>query len=212
MKQLTRRKVLAMGAITPVAALVRSPAVAAVSDFAPETQASARARIQQQHLPNVRLVTHDGEEVQFYEDLVKDKVVTLNFFYAECDDVCPAVMSNLAEVQTILGDKMGRQVFMYSITLKPEEDTVNVLKYHRKVFGAGPGWTFLTGKTEDVEKLRKGIGFTNPEPALDRDKTQHIGNVRYGNEPLMLWAACAGMAPPSFIAGAVCRVIPASPT
>jgi protein SCO1/2 len=211
MKQLARRKVLAMAAIAPVAAFVRSPAVGAVSDFAPETQASARARIQQQHLPNVRLVTHDGEEVRFYEDLVKDKVVTLNFFYAECDDVCPAVMSNLAEVQTILGDKMGRQVFMYSITLKPEEDTVNVLKYHRKVFGAGPGWTFLTGKTEDVEMLRKGIGFTNPAPALDRDKTQHIGNVRYGNEPLMLWAACAGMAPASFIAGSVCRVIPTSP-
>jgi protein SCO1 len=211
MKQLARRKVLAMGAIAPVAAFLRSPAVAAVSDFAPETQASARARIQEQHLPNVRLVTHDGEEVRFYEDLVKDKVVMLNFFYAECDDVCPAVMSNLAEVQTILGDKMGRQVFMYSITLKPEEDTVNVIKYHRKVFEAGPGWTFLTGKTEDVEKLRKGIGFTNPAPALDRDKTQHIGNVRYGNEPLMLWAACAGMAPASFIAGSVCRVIPTSP-
>ena len=64
MKQLARRKVLAMGAIAPLAALVRSPAVAAVSDFAPETQASARARIQQQHLPNVRLVTHDGEEVR----------------------------------------------------------------------------------------------------------------------------------------------------
>jgi protein SCO1/2 len=81
MKLLARRKVLAMAAITPVAALVGSPAVAAAGDFAPETQASARKRIQEQHLPNVSLITHDGEEVRFYDDLVKDKVVSLNFFF-----------------------------------------------------------------------------------------------------------------------------------
>jgi protein SCO1/2 len=150
--------------------------------------------------------------VRFYDDLVKDKVVTLNFFFAECDEICPTVMGNLAEVQRILGEKVGRDVFMYSVTLRPEEDTVNVLKHRRKMFGAGPGWTFLTGKPDDIEKLRKGIGFTNPAPALDKDKTQHIGNVRYGNEPFMLWAACPGMAPPAFIAGSVSRVIPANPT
>jgi protein SCO1/2 len=201
-----------MAAITPVAALVGSPAVAAAGDFAPETQASARKRIQEQHLPNVSLITHDGEEVRFYDDLVKDKVVSLNFFFAECDEICPTVMGNLAEVQRILGEKVGREVFMYSVTLRPEEDTVDVLNYRRKMFGAKPGWTFLTGKTDEVEKLRKGIGFTNLVPALDRDKTQHIGNVRYGNEPFMLWAACPGMAPPTFIAGAISRVLPASPT
>jgi protein SCO1 len=212
MKQLTRRKVLAMAAITPVAALVRSPAVGAAGDFAPEAEGSARKRIQELHLPNVPLITHDGEEVRFYDDLVKDKVVTLNFFFAECDEICPTVMGNLAEVQRILGEKVGRNVFMYSVTLRPEEDTVNVLKHRRKMFGAGPGWTFLTGKPDDVEKLRKGIGFTNPAPALDKDKTQHIGNVRYGNEPFMLWAACPGMAPPAFIAGSISRVLPANPT
>jgi len=212
MKLLARRKVLAMGAIAPVAALVRSSAVAAAGDFVPETEGSARKRIQEQHLPNVPLVTHDGEEVRFYDDLVKDKVVSLNFFFAECDEVCPTVMGNLSEVQRILGEKVGRDVFMYSVTLRPEEDTVDVLNYRRKMFGAKPGWTFLTGKPDEVEKLRKGIGFTNLVPALDKDKTQHIGNVRYGNEPFMLWAACPGMAPPTFIAGAISRVLPANPT
>jgi protein SCO1/2 len=212
MELLARRKFLTMGAIAPAAALVGSPAVAAAGDFAPETEGSARKRIQEQHLPNVTLVTHDGEEVRFYDDLVKGKVVSLNFFYAQCDEICPTVMANLEEVQRILGEKVGRDVFMYSITLRPEEDTVDVIKYHRKTFGAKPGWTFLTGKPDEVEKLRKGIGFTNPEPALDKDKTQHIGNVRYGNEPYMLWAACPGMAPPTFIAGAISRVLPANPT
>jgi protein SCO1/2 len=212
MKLLARRKVLAMGAVAPVAALVRSPAFAAAGDFAPETQGSARKRIQEQHLPNVSLVTHDGQEVRFYDDLVKGKVVSLNFFFAECDEICPTVMGNLSEVQRILGEKVGRDVFMYSVTLRPEEDTVDVLNYRRKMFGAKPGWTFLTGKPDEVEKLRKGIGFTNLVPALDKDKTQHIGNVRYGNEPFMLWAACPGMAPPTFIAGAISRVLPATPT
>src|SRR5262249_3195909 len=73
----------------------------------------------------------------------------------------------------------------------------------REMCGAGPGWTFLTGKPADIESLRKAVGFTYPDPAIDKDKTQHIGNVRYGNEPLMLWAACPGMAHASFIAASI---------
>jgi len=66
-----------------------------------------------------------------------------------------------------------------------------------------PGWTFYTGKSEDIERLRKGLGFTYPEPAIDKDKTQHIGNVRYGNERLTVWAACPGMARPETIVESV---------
>jgi protein SCO1/2 len=113
------------------------------------------------------------------------------------------VTANLAKVQKLLGDCVGRTVFMYSFTLKPEDDTVKAIKHYREMFGAGPGWTFLTGKPADIESLRKALGFTYPDPAIDKDKTQHIGNVRYGNEPLMLWAACPGMAHASFIAESV---------
>jgi len=160
----------------------------------------ARRRIQEQHLPNVPLITHEGKRVFFYDDLVKDKVVSLNFFFAKCDEICPLVMANLAKVQKLLGDQIGRDLFMYSFTLKPEEDTVDVLRHHREMYGAGPGWTFLTAKLDDMEKLRSAIGFTYPDPAIDKDKTQHIGNIRYGNEPLMLWSACPGMAHAKWIA------------
>lgn len=160
----------------------------------------ARRRIQQQHLPNVPLITHEGKQVYFYDDLVKDKIISLNFFFARCDEICPRVMANLAKVQRLLGSQVGRDLFMYSLTLKPEEDTVEVLRHHREIYGAKPGWTFLTAKPDDMERLRKAIGFTYPEPAIDRDKTQHIGNIRYGNEPLMLWAACPGMAHAQWIA------------
>jgi protein SCO1/2 len=207
-KHFGRRNFLNMAATAAVATSVPHAAVAAAGEgaadkFVPETPASARSRIQQRHFPNIPLITHEGKEVRFYDDLVKDKVVMLNFFYALCGDVCPAVTANLAEVQKLLGDQVGRDIFMYSFTLRPEADDVLAIQYYRDTFGAGPGWTFLTGKPDDIEKLRRGIGFTNPNPALDKDTTQHIGNVRYGNEPLMLWAACPGMAKPSFIAESV---------
>src|SRR5260370_26266100 len=98
------------------------------------------------------------------------------------------------------GQDVGRRLVMYVFPLKPEEDTVEVNRQYRDMFGAEPGWTFLTGKPEDIEKLRKAIGFSYPEPAIDKDKTQHIGNIRYGNEPLMLWSACPGMAHANWIA------------
>jgi protein SCO1/2 len=201
---LGRRSFLNLAATAAVTAGIPGAAAGATGEnalakYVPETPALSRSRIQQQHLPNIPLVTHEGKEVRLYDDLIKDKVVMMNFFYALCGDVCPAVTANLAEVQKMLGDQVGRDVFMYSFTLKPEADDVLAIRAYRESYGAGPGWTFLTGKPEDMEKLRRGIGFTSPNPLVDQDTTQHVGNVRYGNEPLMLWAACPGMANPAFI-------------
>jgi protein SCO1/2 len=167
----------------------------------------ARRRLQQLHLPNVPLFTHEGKRVMFYDDLIKGRVVTLNFFFAKCDEVCPLVTANLAKVQKLLGADVGTKLFMYSFTLKPEEDNVEAIRHYREMFNAKPGWTFLTGKSADMEKIRKGIGFTYPDPKIDADKTQHIGNVRYGNEPLMLWGACPGMARPQFVAESVAWMV-----
>jgi protein SCO1 len=211
MNEISRRKLLSWAAMAPLA----GPMAAAATGNARSHQAVAeltqsalaRRRIQRLHLPNVPLVTHEGKQVRFYDDLVKDKIVTLNFFFAKCDEICPTVMANLAKVQKLLGDDVGRRLFMYSFTLKPEEDNLGVIKHYREMLGAAPGWTFLTGKPADIELVRKGIGFSYPEPAVDKDKTQHIGNVRYGNEPLMLWAACPGMAHAQFVAESISWVI-----
>jgi len=198
MQELSRRNLFSL-AVGP-----RGRAFASVKDAsatsADAARTKARRRIQEQHLPNVPLISHEGKEVLFYNDLVKDKIVTVNFFYSKCDEICPMVMANLVKVQKLLGDQVGRQIFMYSITLKPEQDTLDVVRRYRTALGAAPGWTFFTGKTEDIDKIRKGIGFTYPEPAIDRDTSQHIGNVRYGNEPLMLWAACPGQAHTKWVA------------
>jgi len=210
MSDLSRRKLLGLFGMAPLAGGALAAAAGATpadSIRASRTNSDgltisekARRRIQQQHLPNLPLITQDGKQVRFYDDLVKNKVVSLNFFFAKCEEVCPMVMANLAKVQKLLGSRVGRDIFMYSFTLKPEEDTVDVLNHHRQMFGAKPGWTYLTGNPRDLEKLRVAIGFTYPDPAVDADKTQHIGNVRYGNEPVMLWSACPGMAHAEWIA------------
>jgi protein SCO1/2 len=207
MQEISRRKLLSWTAMTPMAgaatavAGVTEAAASVTKELTPSDR--ARRRIQRLHFPNVPLVTHEGKSVMFYDDLVKGRIVTLNFFFAKCDEICPVVTANLAKVQKLLSADLGKRLFMYSFTLKPEEDDVDAIRRFRETHGARPGWTFLTGKPEDLEKVRKGIGFTYPDPSVDRDKTQHIGNVRYGNEPLMLWAACPGMAHAEFIAESV---------
>jgi protein SCO1 len=205
MEGISRRRLLNWTALAPLAAAGggAAPAAAAANGAKPTQSDLARQRIQRMHLPNVPLVTHEGKPVMFYDDLVKGKIVTMNFFYTKCDEICPGVTANLARVQKILGADVGTKVFMYSLSLKPEEDDVKTIRNYRELFHAQPGWTFLTGKPADLESIRQGIGFKYPDPAIDKDKTQHIGNVRYGNEPLMLWAACPGMASASYLAESV---------
>jgi protein SCO1 len=209
MSAISRRELLGRGAMAVAAGSALSAVSAPTTRAASmDVQSQARERIHRLHLPDVTLITQDGKRVRFYDDLIKDKIVTINFFFAHCEEICPLVTANLVKVQRLLGDRVGRDIFMNSITLKPEEDTPQELRKFMAKFNARPeGWTFLTGNSADIELVRKGLGFTYPEPAIDKDKTQHIGNVRYGNEPLMLWAACPGMANASFIAESITWMI-----
>jgi protein SCO1 len=164
---------------------------------------SPREVIQRRHLPNVELITQDGKNVHFYDDLVKDKMVVINFMYAHCEKVCPTMTANLVQIQKILPDRIGHNIFMYSVTLKPEEDTPQVLKEYAEMHGAGPGWLFLTGKPSDIELLRRSLGFTNVDPVEDADKSNHIGMLRIGNEPMMRWSACPAEARAQYIATSI---------
>ena len=206
MHNTTRRKLLGLLSVAPVVSLaghLSADSSAAADAGSP----SPRERIRRRYFPNVELQTQNGKTVRFYDDLIKNKVVTINFFYAKCEGICPTVTANLARVQRIFGDRVGREIFMNSISLKPETDTPAALKEYAGMFKAKPGWTFLTGKPADIELLRRSLGFTNLNPELDKDKSQHIGNIRYGNEPLMLWAACPGMGSPEFLAKSISWVI-----
>jgi len=154
----------------------------------------SRDRTQARYFPNVELTTHEGKKVRFYDDLIKDKIVIINFMYAECKGICPGITANLLKVQKLLGNRIGRDIFMYSITLKPEEDSPQDLRHYVQMHRVKPGWLFLTGKPDEIDALRRKLGFSNTNPKLDNDKTNHIGMIRYGNEPRQWWAMCPGQA------------------
>jgi protein SCO1/2 len=158
-----------------------------------------RERLAERSFPNVTLTTHEGKKVKFYDDLIKDKIVLINFMYVKCEGICPGTTANLVKVQKLLGDRVGKDIFMYSITLKPEEDTPRDLAAYAKAYKVGPGWKFLTGAPQDVELLRQKLGFIDRDPARDANKSNHIGMLRWGNEPETLWSACPALLAPAKI-------------
>ena len=202
MRTITRRSLIA----SIGAASLAGPFIVAAE--AQETKAlvnttSTRDRIRARHFPNLLLTTHEGKKVRFYDDLLKDKIVVINFMYVKCERVCPGITANLVKLQKLLGSRLGRDIFMYSFTLKPEQDSPEVLRKYAEAYHAKEGWTFLTGTPEDMELLRRKLGFTDPDPRRDADKSNHIGNIRYGNEPLQLWGSCPGLSKASWIAESI---------
>src|SRR5262249_44472603 len=123
----------------------------------------------------------------------KGKIVTINFMYATCQVSCPATTANLVKVQAMLAPRVGRDIFMYSVTLKPREDTPGVLREYARMHGVKPGWTFLTGRHDDVERLRRKLGFVDPDPKRDANVSNHIGLLLAGNESIDRWAACPAL-------------------
>jgi copper(I)-binding protein/cytochrome oxidase Cu insertion factor (SCO1/SenC/PrrC family) len=135
------------------------------------------------YFPNVPLVTHEGETVHFFEDLIKDKIVVINFIYTHCPDTCPLETAQLVRVQDIMGDRVGKDVFFYSISIDPKNDTPEVLREYRKRFKAN--WTFLTGKNEDITKLRKKLGLYIPE--IQDGSNNHNVSMIIGNQATGRW-------------------------
>ena len=193
-----RSLVAALGAapfVLPV--LTAAQTVGSDSKF---KQISSRERTRQRYFPNVSLTTHEGRTVRFYDDLVKDKIVIFNMMYAKCQGICSPITRNLVRLQSILGDRVGKDIFMYSFTLNPKEDTPQALKHYAHMHKVKPGWLFLTGATDDMELIRRKLGYVDPDPEIDKDRNNHIGVVKYGNEPLERWGSCPGRSTPEWIA------------
>ncbi len=134
------------------------------------------------YFPNIPLVSHLGENVRFF-DLIKDKVVAVNFIYTKCADSCPMETARMRDVAKVLGDRLGRDVFFISISIDPENDTPARLKEYAELWHTGPGWAFYTGKDEDVTLLRKKFGLYN----ADRTKKDHSLSMVIGNQATGRW-------------------------
>lgn len=150
------------------------------------------------YFPNVHLVTQDGKTVHFYSDLLKGKMVVINFIYTKCRDSCPMETAKLAQVQRLLGDRVGRDVFFYSISIDPERDTPAELKEYADKFHAKPGWLFLTGEKSDIEVIRKKLGQA-ARPG-ENGLTGHSTSVTLGNEETGQWMQDSALDDPSYMA------------
>jgi protein SCO1/2 len=199
MTDLKRRSLVAALGAAPLAIplLTNAQSVELKSKF---KQVSSRERIRERYFPNLMLTDQNGRKLKFYDDLVKDKIVIFNMFYAQCEGICTPITRNLVRLQKLLGARVGRDIFMYSFTLKPKDDTPAALKHYAQMHKVKPGWLFLTGSPDDMETLRRKLGYVDPDPEVDKDRSNHIGVIKYGNEPLERWGGCPGMSSPEWIA------------
>src|ERR1044072_3651007 len=143
---------------------------------------------------NAVLRTHNNEEVKFYNDLIRGKQCVVNFMYAECHGSCPAVTQTLKTIYRELKDRMGNDLFFYSITTKPEEDTPAALKHYAEARNVDlPGWQFLTGESYDIETIRFRL-FGMDHPGFDDDLTLHSSYLRIINDNRNSWGMAQAFA------------------
>ncbi|MCY1273239.1 hypothetical protein D9M68_572970 [compost metagenome] len=199
----TRRNLL-LGAGVAAAGLAALGAGLVGRDWAlPEPEYAAGDSFGARYFPNVTLYTHEGRRVKLYDDLVRDKVVAFNMMYTLCGGLCPTMTANLRGTQKLLGERAGRDVFMYSITLQPELDTPEILREYAESHHVGPGWLFLTGDPADLDKLRRKLGFFDPDPEIDADRTTHIRMVRIGNDRFDQWTMASARSDPRQLVSAI---------
>ena len=153
----------------------------------------------QDYFPNTPLVTQDGQSVRFFDDLIKDKVVAINFIFTGCSDSCPVETARLRQVQKILGDRVGRDIFLYSISIDPYNDTPATLKRYAEKFGLGPGWTLLTGEADDIEQLRRRLGLFIEGLENGRSKDHNLSLI-IGNQATGRWMKASPFESPYILA------------
>ncbi|VAW63998.1 Cytochrome oxidase biogenesis protein Sco1/SenC/PrrC, thiol-disulfide reductase involved in Cu(I) insertion into CoxII Cu(A) center / Cytochrome c [hydrothermal vent metagenome] len=148
---------------------------------------ASQNRFGEGYFPNIELTNQDGEKVRFFDDLIKDKVVAINFMFTSCQNICPLETARLKEVYDILGDRVGKEFFFYSISIDSERDTPEVLKDYKKRFGIGDGWQFLTGNKEEIDQLRVKLGLyiadldqDLPDGQIDHNISLVMGNQKTG--------------------------------
>jgi protein SCO1/2 len=144
-------------------------------------------------IPDVEVLDQDGKKVRFYSDLIKDKVVVMTFFFTSCTLVCPPQGRALAKLKSSLAERFGKEVFFISVSRDPETDTPERLKSWGGEFGAGGGWTLVTGEKGVMTRLvwdftGEGLGQQMHSPIL------LIGNDRSG-----VWTETEGLSAPEEI-------------
>jgi protein SCO1/2 len=166
--------------------------VAPVAPVAPVSHAASKMSI-----PDVELLDQDGRKVHFYTDLVKGKVVAVNFIFTTCTTICPPLGATFARVQKDLGARAGRDAHLISISVDPATDTPERLKAWGAKFHAAEGWTFVTGPKPQIDELLRALGAGTASPA------DHSPSVLIGNDASGQWTRAYGLARPAVLIGLI---------
>ena len=150
------------------------------------------------YFPNVELTTQDGKKVRFYDDVIKGKAVAINAIFTTCKDVCPLETANLVQLRKVLGERVGRDVHLYSISIDPQRDTPEVLKEYAEKFGAD--WTFLTGRPEDIRLVMKKLALIRDRDNPTSRESHHAAYLIVGDESAGQWTRFSAVDSPRFLA------------
>ena len=152
-------------------------------------------------IPDVEVLDQDGNALHFYTDLIKDKTVAINFIFTNCTTICPPLAATFARLQKEMGDKIGRDVHLISISVDPLTDTPERLKAWGAKFKAGPGWTFVTGEKQEMDKLLNALG------AAVSKREDHTPALIIGNDNKRVWTRTYGLAKISQITAVIQNVM-----
>ncbi|HSB11575.1 MAG TPA: SCO family protein [Blastocatellia bacterium] len=144
-------------------------------------------------IPDVSVYDQDGQKLKFVTDLVRGKTVAINFIFTTCTTICPPLAATFRRVQQEMGDRVGHDVRLISISVDPVVDTPERLKQFGAKFKAAPGWTFVTGSKFEINSLLKALG------AAVVDKNDHTPMVLVGNDAAGYWTRTYGLAPASVL-------------
>lgn len=150
------------------------------------------------YFPNVELTTHEGKKVRFYDDLLKGKQVAINAIFTTCKDVCPLETANMVQLRRVLGGRVGKDVFLYSISIDPQRDTPEVLKAYAERFGAD--WTFLTGRPEDIRLITRKLALIRDRDNPTSREGHHAAYLIVGSVAEGQWTRNSAVDNPRFLA------------
>ena len=142
-------------------------------------------------IPDATVYDQNGKKLKFYTDLVKGKTVAINFIFTTCTAICPALTATFRRVQQQLGDRVGQDVHLISVSVDPTTDVPERLKEYAAKFKAGPGWTFVTGDKVEIDSVLRALGTAGA------DKNDHTPMVLIGNDSAADWSRTYGLSPPS---------------
>jgi protein SCO1/2 len=140
------------------------------------------------YFTDVELTNQNGEKVRLYSDLIAGKTVVINSFFTTCVGICPIMAATFTRIQNKLGDRLGRDVILISVSVDPVTDTPARLRAYAKSMSAKPGWYFVTGKKENVEQALAKLGLRAAT------KEEHTSVMIIGNEPKGVWKKAFGLA------------------